>query len=331
MDRFKEHADVLKMAKSKEKREAIKWFYARRVFFIVKNLPLGLELARESEHPDARYFASLFPGAAPQTNAGAVEVFVAQRDEPRALCWASVCLALDPDIRCHEELLRRSAQGGDAWGQVILSRYDDNAPVELLENALAQGEPEALHLQACRLFAQIERNAAHEAAAAKFFREGAELGNVDCQYEYGMLCSSRDSLAQFEWLRRAAMQNHFDSICHFVMEAVRFVALYDGGGSGRIVYEIGAASAGSNNTWPGMDEKQRAANERAVSLYKLWNEEAKRAVLCWLWLAREKNVVKDIRRLIADLIWEERAAWSERRVIGGVNLEGSARNKKPRV
>ncbi len=79
--------------------------------------------------------------------------------------------------------------------------------------------------------------------------------------------------------------------------------------------------------WP-VTEK---ASERAMSLYLRWNEEAKRAVLCWLWLARDKNVVKDIRLLIADLIWEERAAWSERTATGDVNLEGSAPNKKPRV
>ncbi len=65
---FSVHADVLKMAKSKEKREAIKWFNARRVFFkrdLRADLELargvGLELARESEHSDARYFASLSP------------------------------------------------------------------------------------------------------------------------------------------------------------------------------------------------------------------------------------------------------------------------------
>ncbi len=30
---FDAHADILNMAKSKEQREAIKWFYARDVFF----------------------------------------------------------------------------------------------------------------------------------------------------------------------------------------------------------------------------------------------------------------------------------------------------------
>ncbi len=49
----------------------------------------------------------------------------------------------------------------------------------------------------------------------------------------------------------------------------------------------------------------------ALAVYSRCSEEAKRAVLCWLWLSRAKNVMKDIRLLIADLIWSEGATWSE--------------------
>ncbi len=59
---FAVHADILKMAKTQEKREAIKWFHARGVFFAERELTNGLALARQSEHPDARFLASLFPG-----------------------------------------------------------------------------------------------------------------------------------------------------------------------------------------------------------------------------------------------------------------------------
>ena len=63
------HADVLKMAGSKEKRERIEWFHARRVFFFddANLLAEGLALARQCEHEDARFLVSLFPDGAPST------------------------------------------------------------------------------------------------------------------------------------------------------------------------------------------------------------------------------------------------------------------------
>lgn len=49
---FKVHADVLRMAKTKEKQERIKWFHTRRVFFDNQSPRFAevLELARQCEH-----------------------------------------------------------------------------------------------------------------------------------------------------------------------------------------------------------------------------------------------------------------------------------------
>ncbi len=63
------HADVLKMANTKEKRDAIKWFYARSVFFgAFRSFADGLALARQSENADARFLVALFAGEAPCTS-----------------------------------------------------------------------------------------------------------------------------------------------------------------------------------------------------------------------------------------------------------------------
>lgn len=51
--------------------------------------------------------------------------------------------------------------------------------------------------------------------------------------------------------------------------------------------------------------------ERAVGVYRQWLREAKSAVLCWKWMARDLGVAKDIRRIIADLIWQERSLWGD--------------------
>ncbi len=122
------HADVLRMAKSKEKRERIKWFHARCVFFGLRLPPshtaeqciaafaAGLTLACKSENEDARHLASLFPNEPPASKEEAVAVFLACRD-PRCLCWA-VRLGAGP----MDELLRASAEAGYAWGQVAFAR-----------------------------------------------------------------------------------------------------------------------------------------------------------------------------------------------------------------
>ncbi len=48
-----------------------------------------------------------------------------------------------------------------------------------------------------------------------------------------------------------------------------------------------------------------------IELYRLWCAKAKRAVMCWLWMSRSQRIIKDLRLLIADFIWDERAASSE--------------------
>ncbi len=58
----------------------------------------------------------------------------------------------------------------------------------------------------------------------------------------------------------------------------------------------------------------RDACLRTVELYRNWCAEARRAIFCWIWCAQQHNAAKDIRILVADLVWGERSAWSERKV-----------------
>ncbi len=300
------HADVLKMAKSEEQREAIKWFHARSTFFAHGDEPDvagGLALARESEHPDARFLASLFPenasGVAWQWEE-ASDVFLAQGDEPRSLCWAVSCGA-EP----REDLLRRSAEGGCAWGAAMYSSCSSKGDkLALLEKAAAQSDPDALY-RLCDCEGMEER-------AAELLRRGAEVGDPDCQYTFAKKCFAEDAVERFEWLRRAAVQDHVRAWVELKRVAMEQITLRDGGGSGRLLYEIGAAFAQMTLTRL-YNDAEESAKGFAASFFTRCNEEARKSVQCWLWLAKkEKNVAKDIRLLISDLIWDQRAAWSER-------------------
>ncbi len=305
---MKVHADILKMCKTQEKRERIKWFHARRVFFEAFSLAHGLALARQCEHEDALFLASLFSVWAPATKEQAAVVFRSHSDDVRCLCWAALCGVAS------SELLRRSAQGGYAWGQAIYGGrgVDSSEHFMWLEKAVAQDEPEAMWLIARRL-CSVGEDMCDQPNAARLLREAAELGHPWAQYVFAEKCFPRDSVERFAWLRRAATQSGYIGLPELRSSVVEQLLWYDEGASGRVVFEIGSAFAGLQ-TMRKIVVTAPAA-ERAVQLYEQWCGEAKQAVLCWLWLSRTKGVVHDIRLLIADRVWEEKAAWSERTVL----------------
>ncbi len=319
------HADVLRMAKTKEQREAIKWFHARRVFFNKRSFSDGLELARQSEHTDSRFLVSFFPNAAPATSEEVLAVFMGRQDDPRCLCWAGVFLKGETE----EQLYRRSAEGGYAWGQVLWARYLFTAEMlGVVEKAVAQGEPDALRQRAQCAWEGKDAwggnvGGEDKQRAQELWRQGAELGDSQCQLSYGNRCCAEKSLAGLEWMRRAAVQDDGEAVLVLADAALSQWANLI---SGRVLFEIGSAVAAmrNGNSWKWLNQDRQAACERAASFCMRCNGEAKRAVLCWLWLARAENLMKDVRLLIANLIWKERAAWSERMKIGGSETNVSA-------
>ncbi len=309
---------MLKMAKTKEKRELIKWLYARSVFFGFDEswFPAGLTLARQCENDEAQFFVSLFPCGAPASWVEAARAFHEGGDDARCLCWGAEC-GQEPN---NDEPMRRSAEKGYALGQALIVFYclvwEEFEEWAWLEKAAAQNEPEAMAALASRWWNGMER-ARDETRARQLWREAAELGHCWSQIEYAMYCCPQDSSEQIIWLRRASVQRNvkgYEAIYCLVKIVQRQVDLYDEGGSSRIVFEIGAAFT-INASWQSASEDPLTirAGERAVKMHQQWRGEAKKAVLCWLWLSRDLGVAKDMRILIADLIWDDRAAWSERK------------------
>ncbi len=298
------HADILRMAKTEEKRERIKWFYARRVFFD-RRLAEGLMRARESNHPDARFLVSLFPAGAPTTFQEAARVFEANSGDVRCLCWAA---AFGGPLR--GEQIRRVAESGNAWAQMIhaSSFWSESADfLTWMEKAVAQGEPDAMWALGSHLWNWVkESDAPSRKMGEALWREAAELGDDNAQRDLANLCCPDDSLEQVIWLRRAALQEPKmgESLWQLCTKAILHVQRFDDGLSGRAAYEIGAAIV----SWECL---VGIGCKRAVELYKEWQSAAKRAVLCWMWLSRELGVVKDIRRMIGDRIWDERVSWGD--------------------
>jgi hypothetical protein len=87
-----------------------------------------------------------------------------------------------------------------------------------------------------------------------------------------------------------------------------------GGTNGQIVFEIGSALADIPEWRQTSGSKTNVSvGNKCVQFFQECCGEAKRTILCWLWLARSEGIAKDVRLLIADLVWEDRAAWSRGR------------------
>ncbi len=86
--------------------------------------------------------------------------------------------------------------------------------------------------------------------------------------------------------------------------------------NGRILDELGAALKGHVNVeeqtvfggWVS-DEFTLTELCRMVAMHDKWQDDAMRAIQCWVWAARKLGVAKDIRCLIARALWRDRWAW----------------------
>ncbi len=339
---FRVHADVLKMARTEDKRERIKWYHARRVFFELASVGVaddglriqamtprtmneGLKLARQCKHEDARFLVSLFPNGSPATEADVAALFLAHGDDARCLCWAAESGA-EPLF----DLFRQAAESGCAFAKAQCGMLSREAHA-WLEEAAAQGEPQAMAELGCILSYGRNEMPTDSNRGRMLLREAAELGDPRGQFEFASIHCNVDAREQFKWFRRAALQeceDHRPAQWRLMEVADAHVRLLSTVHSGRCVFEIGAVFS-TVKLDPESSERERNGCRLAVEWYERWCEEARRGVLCWIWAARKLGVVKDIRLLIADLVWEDKVAWSDR-VSGDGAQEKQTVKKKTR-
>ncbi len=174
----KVHADVLKMAKTEEKRDRIKWFEARRLFFGCGRFADGLQVARQSKHEDARLLVSLFPDRVSAStdcrDVAAMVLASPSGKDPRCLCWGAM---LGADSRT--ELIREAALVGYAWAQYAYARtLSEHEHLRWLEKAAAQGDMNALPILANQLWYGKGGVIVVQPRARQLWREATELGNI---------------------------------------------------------------------------------------------------------------------------------------------------------
>ncbi len=240
-----------------------------------------------------------------------------------ALSWPA---SLFGRISCESPL-----RVGTRWQLRTFGQMSFSEGVEWLQKGAALHEPTAMAwLGDCYFFGEgVEENAT---TARELYREAVELGDGHAQIALAEHCLLPGSIEYFQWLRRASLQQNAAAVGCLLPFVPRVKDYLDNRGreeDGRLVFQIGGVLA-AYECWQYLPFMAPSLSvfDQLRNLCEQWLIEAERAVLCWLWLARSKRICKDSRLMVADMIWEERAAWSEQ--WRGDALSGSAGQHKVR-
>ncbi len=254
-----------------------------------------------------RFLASFFPDGAPQTMQEAAAVFLQHENDPHCQYWAAECGAEPRD-----ELYRRSAEGGYGLGQWLHASMT-GLSLSVLEMAAEQNVPEAMTMLTLRL-ARADLGPVESERSCSLLKEAAELGCSNAQIFYGCKCtvtrqSGSDGCAGPHCKVDRELRNWLNALdcsCHSTSRIASVDTFCLSWERLCVFAQVERIVNQANNA---------SACERTIELYNQWTAEAKRAVLCWMWFSRTVCSVKDIRLMIANLIWDERIAWSEFRIV----------------
>ncbi len=113
-------------------------------------------------------------------------------------------------------------------------------------------------------------------------------------------------------MRRAAQQGDRGALHDLGHRVIEKCARKE---SGRILFEMGLAFK-CYEGWESevVESDLYNAFRQALRVYDDACIGAKSAIWCWIWMARGMGVARDIRLMIADLIWDERSVWSENKI-----------------
>jgi hypothetical protein len=301
-----------------------KWYEARDALlglnFVQQDLARALSLARESDHEDALWLSSLFPGIVTVTKEEAKKVFLAQGEDPRALCFAARVFTYDAP------LMRRSGELGYAAAQVWLSLWTSDPAEKWVwaERAFVKRDRSSIALMAEYLWHGVVCPK-DERGALQLVHETAKMGLVLSQHYLGQRGYDERHPKRYKLWGKAAANGSGDVRDLISLAAVQHVAQWEAGVAdcARVVVAIGRACRAHVNVetrclfGAAMSVEEIAAASKSVSLYRAVSARARDAVILWLCFARRKRGLRDPGRIIAKMVWAERSVWSEAMRRGG--------------
>jgi hypothetical protein len=310
-------------------RQLLAWYKIRDTLlgynWFEQDIKKALELACVCEHPNAVWLTKLFGGHDVKmfgghdvnTKEAARRVFLGCGKDPRALCFAGLLAGLLGASSVDE--IRRAAELGDAFAQAWVAWPTvGEERFRWTEKSSVQGERDAFyHLGHCY---QYEFGCEKDAERAKEnFLVAAELGHVNAMGCSGGLLG-KDDPQRFVWFGRAALSGYSVSFLNEMSEQIH--NFNSRAGRANVVFSIGKALTGQ------IDNEKRAifgnvcnfdalidpANQ-ALHFYEFQLQSYRKAVDSWTIVGLRNKVVKDIRKMIGNLVWDarEEAAYLEQK------------------
>jgi hypothetical protein len=289
----------------------LEWYKIRDTFFghnfVSRNIPSALQLAASCDHPDARWLTETCAGKDVRTVEDAKRVFSALgQNDARALCFTWQ-LGDRRDLTS----LRRSAELGFAFAQAWVAGWTDSREekFKFVQLAAAQGERGGFYWIA-RCFRDGDGCEKNLDKAKENFLLASELGDVWAMGYLGVMLEDSDP-QRWRWLgQAAALGDIWDFLPNFAKQVELFSS---GSGNTAVMFTIGQALQGHVN------EKARTIfnkaddfdslfdpAKRAIAFYEAQIKASKDAMHAWTQVGIKLKVVKDVRKLIAKLIWDAR-------------------------
>jgi hypothetical protein len=271
---------------------------------VKRNVKKALQLAASCHHEDAVWLTKVCSGCIIMDEEDAHQVFLEQGEHPRALCFAGL---LKSPLDLNQ--IKRSAELGCACAQACMASEASGDTIFCwAKKAAAQGERDWFFwLGYCYI---LEEGCQFDLIKAKEnYLLAAEAGHVYSMSRYCQLLDVSDP-QRYVWRGRAASQGDSGE---FLNEMVEQMHKFNSGcGSSSVVFEIGKALKGHVN----FEIRQifgvtlnpdfvDPANQ-AIRFYEFQLLCYRKALDCWSIIAKRCGIVKDIRIVIGNIIWQSR-------------------------
>jgi TPR repeat protein len=291
----------------------LEWYKIRDTFlgdnFVSQNIPLAIEMAASCQHPDALWLTKACAGKDMTTEEEAKRVFFGLgQNDARALFFAWRCCT----VWEQEDLapLRRSAEFGYAFAESWMAgKMHGEERFRFAHLSTVQGERDGFYwLGQC--FRLGEDCASDLRKATENLLIASELGDVFGMRELGELLIESDPERWRWWGRAAGLGN----VWSFLLEFAAQVELFNSGaGSAAVMFAIGHALHGHVNEQartifkhPDDFDSLIGPAKQAIAFYEAQIKASKDAMRAWTLVGIKLKVVKDVRKLIAKLVWDSR-------------------------
>jgi hypothetical protein len=295
--------------------DQIKWWDTLDTFmgsFGHVDVERGLQLARESRHPDAVWLASLFPAGVPVTRELMRDVLLGRGNDPRAMHLA---FELANGRMAGGPLVDAALMGYAPAEFVARVRFDcvflegRESTESFLEKAAARGYRRSITQWGHCVYRGWWERPADVGKAFELWQESAALECPFALFACGELMFGPRDWERWYWWGRAASRGY--KRFAFCCAIVELLPLFENCELGRVLHTVGALVKSNLNVAQRecygvrVSEEKLAGLLRLLELYEAIRGRAKQAIAAWSMAGRRCGVVRDMRVMIAKMAWQE--------------------------